>query len=217
MWEFQSDPIIQRYLLPDRAVYNQRQCCHTTNHPQMCFLWNFAHKGGNRSVGKKKKKSILVSPDSCLFNFRPNQCSSQQHPAIPWVLCCPQPTSTCCPPACSTTGNSKPSCLPAGTTTLAPSLATAALVPILAHQPLAKPFSVVSAPAALSFGHGQSQKPDLDQLSPAAGVHAGTAPALLRCSFSKDSALLGTLSNFCLFWRFFFPVKVCSLDLRKNL
>lgn len=85
MWEVQSDPIILRYLLPDRAVYNQRQCCHTPNHPQMCFLWNFAHEEGNRSVGEKekeskKKKSILVSPDPLLLNFRPNQCSSQPSP-----------------------------------------------------------------------------------------------------------------------------------------
>lgn len=57
MWEVQSDPIILRYLLPDRAVYNQRQCCHTPNHPQMCFLWNFAHEEGNRSVGEKEKES----------------------------------------------------------------------------------------------------------------------------------------------------------------
>lgn len=49
MWECQSDPIILRYSLPDRAVYNQRQCCHAPNHPQACFLWNFAHRESNRS------------------------------------------------------------------------------------------------------------------------------------------------------------------------
>lgn len=53
-WEFQSDPIILRYLLPDRAAYNQRQCCHAPNHPQACFLWNFAHGESNRSVQGQK-------------------------------------------------------------------------------------------------------------------------------------------------------------------
>lgn len=91
------------------------------------------------------------------------------------------------------------------------------------RQPLACPARPPSCPfnrprwsrpwLLLSFGCGRRAKPDSDPtLSPAEGARGGTAPALLRCSLSKGSALLATLSNSCLFWRFFPLLKLCSLD-----
>lgn len=119
-WEFRSDPIILRYLLPDRAVYNQRQCCHVPIHPQTCFLWNFAYEEGKRSIGKKEE-NILVSPKPHLFNLRPNQCSSQ---------------ASCSAAPCHTTGPAPPQL----TSAAAPQAAAAAQAAVSQTLPASKDY-----------------------------------------------------------------------------